>query len=254
MRSNLGIIASAFQDTVLPLPASLVARWDAADYTSGQTWSNSTGDTGYDLYLGADGTTSTDDPTFNSGPPANWSFSGSQFFRLKGSNTPLLESWVNTASKGALACCIRTNSSPPTIIGGLLGTYTSGTDGYRVLLENNLLLWQVRGGATLIFNHTLSFTTLTGNKDYLFIVSFDGSVGVDMCLQGGTLTNIGGAYSSTSGNTPGLPLEIASDGSANRLVNGTLMYGTMLFNDVLSQDDVTIIKNWYETTYGITLS
>jgi hypothetical protein len=75
----------------------------ASSYTSGQTWTDMTGQ-GNDFYRGATASATTDDPTHNGTPGAlssneYFSFDGGDYFRLTQSNP----SWVNDMHKNNAA-------------------------------------------------------------------------------------------------------------------------------------------------------
>lgn len=85
----------------LGLTGNLQLCLDAGDrlsYDSGQSWLDRSGN-GYDFFLGADGTASATDPTFNSvgdlGRKAYWSCDGGDYFTYDSAN----EAWMNRLHK-----------------------------------------------------------------------------------------------------------------------------------------------------------
>lgn len=103
---------------------------DAASYSSGQKWLDRTAG-GYDFFVGADGSATASDPTFNGAagtPQAYWSFDGGDYFRYDAAN----ETWMKNIHKDNaaytfVAWLYHVTGSNNIVIGNNGGAAGSGT-------------------------------------------------------------------------------------------------------------------------------
>lgn len=173
--------------TVFDLDATYEASYSTT--VDDQKWRNvipfpadSASATDYDFFLGADGTSSTDDPTFNGSVGDNaafWTFDGGDFFDLvTGSNTTLLdELHITTAGADFWVACAFNKSDATWADAIYFSTRAvSGTSADGVTLEldsNEVLQFVQRGNSATITNNSSSPSSPSG--DHLFIMSYSHS-------------------------------------------------------------------------------
>lgn len=139
---------------------------DANSYTSGQKWLDTSGN-GYDFFLGVDGSSSGDDPTFNGvagGLSADeyFSFDGGDYFTYDAAN----ETWMNDMHKnGHATTVVALAFLPSTGNGTILGSAASASEiGMRFTMHSSgrSLQWEADDGVPTGVGHEASILTDPG--------------------------------------------------------------------------------------------
>lgn len=168
----------------------------AASYASGQKWLDLTAN-GVDLFRGADGSSSTDDPTFNGtagglSSSEYWSFDGADFFRYDTSN----ETWMNNIHKNNAKYSFLMAIYPQNAgLDGLIGTNGGGgTDnGFYFAFTSGKLTFRVNKDPSGAALQSPATDDVTSTGDWHIIgLSVDEAVG-----SGGAFFYEDGAYKQT---------------------------------------------------------
>lgn len=246
---------SVLDSTVFDLDATQSDSYSG----SGQTWANLTSSpadgesqTAYDFFLGADGTSSTDDPTYTgSGQSAYFSHDGGDFFQLAGGNTTLING-VHKTTGGTAATFIYTFSSAAGN-SSLFGTGDgNGADGFQVLeLDGTRLsLFQYDGSG----NERVDDTEL-GTGDILLAVALDTTNGIIKIAQNAsTFTDLSGSFVPlATTNNATAPFKIgSSDDSSLPVPNGWKTYSFAAFNKILTDEELASTISHLEERHGRT--
>lgn len=178
--------SSSYLDGVLASTCFDVDATIAASYGgSGQTWANliaspadGAAQTAYDFYLGANGTATTDDPTFTGtagNAAAYFSLDGGDYFKLKGANPTLLNNLHKTTSGNAWWLAFAFQTGPSITQDTFFATADASFDhGIEMRIEGSprkLVLRQFNGTSTAAFTPTSEVSA--ASTDYLVIFSYD---------------------------------------------------------------------------------
>lgn len=271
--TSIGVYSAAggADTTMQDVIASAVADLDATKLSSysgsGQTWSNiieapadSESQTAYDFFLGADGTSSTDDPTFTGSAGdsgAYFSHDGSDMFKIKNGNTSLIAGLHrdNGGSPWWFAIAFRTPSSISgfSALFGTSGTGGSGSNSLEFLAGtvNSIRVNVTRGGSFTSNNFGAGLSTST---DYLVIISGDPTVSDDLTVwvntsTGTTDTDMNASTSSTD-TTHSADIGSRGGGGGLTLENGYRVYGVSIGNEYIDDTKAGLIIAEYEARHN----
>ncbi len=253
----------AFRDAKIPFSTVLTSlgltsglklcldAGDAASYTSGQSWLDRSGN-GYDFFRGANGTATTDDPTFNGsagGLSVNefFSFDGGDFFRYDTTN----ETWMNNLHKdgarytiiGWINILSSANAQPVLANGQGLSTTVgiefgaSNTNTLRLRIGNG-------GGAFALTTETAA--TLSFGTWIMVSATVDEAAGTGFLGVDTTFTTFTSTYTSPSASNAPQTMEIGARANAANgiFVNGSKIAAVMVWEGVaLTQAQVAAIYN-----------
>lgn len=266
-----GLIASACMD---------ITTADSSSYSgAGQTWANliaapadGSAQTAYDFWRGADGSGTGSDPTFNGTPgtgAAFFSMDGGDYFTIKAGNTPLLRDAHKTTGglpwTIAMVAKITTRSSG-TFPNLLFGTGGGNLVNHGMALKNGLFSTNV---------NKISFDVAEGTyvaaADYATIPNISDSTYKLLVFTYVPTTRTSKSYSNsnvpytqtvsfyTDTTDASSPLQLfaggagASDSSLPPVLTGSQVKSVALFNAVLTDSQVAVLKTFYESRHGIIL-
>lgn len=212
---------------------------DAASYSSGQTWSDISGQ-GNDFYCGATSGSSTDDPTYvgTSGDLAGstyWSFDSGDFFTLaSGSNPTFLRDMHKAAAKGTVASWVWPASFASNQ--GIIGTSAANTanHGFEIRIPTNGQPNLVtRAGGTVPINKSTA-TALTAAAWNFVGMSFDeaGGAAASAWVINGKAEAFNGAATSPSSTNASYPVQIGASGNGATAMVATGRIGLVAVWDV----------------------
>lgn len=222
---------------------------DAASYTSGQKWLDTSGG-GYDFFLGADVSATATDPTFNGAAGGRssseyWSFDGGDYFTYDTTN----ESWMNNLHKsGAVFGCAAWVYSKTVGAANdqlLLTTLVNtGTDtGIRLHLApsgSGAINFQARNdGADVCTIGSGTEGLLVSNDVWSFVAcKVTASTGAALYQVNATQVAEGvpEAYSSPSSGSATTALKIGSTGSGTHFASGTRLSGLSVWEGTAPSD------------------
>ena len=220
--------------TDLSLTTNLQLCLDAGDgdsYTSGNKWLDVSGN-GHDFFLGSDGATASEKPTFNgtvNGVSANeyWSFDGGDFFRLENANP----AWVDNLHQDTAVLSVLA------IIGNSIhggGGAICGTSGFSN--ANNGMIFLKSGSGTTIFQNTvggLGGTVQSQNAigkmtddDVLNSIAFAldddaGGTASRFVFNGVEDSTFDGSFGTPNAGAATYKMEIAAGGNAQKILEST---------------------------------
>jgi hypothetical protein len=229
---------------------------DGSSYTSGTKWLDVAG-SGYDFFLGSDGTSS-NDPTFvgaGGWRQSYWSFNGSQYFTYDTTN----ETWMQNLHKNNAALTILAISYATTVNGGICGTGQGAnnrigitfTDSPSFLVGNNSGTYALTAFAD---------STSTTNTWHMIAVSLNEATGA----SGGFFYRDGGyaqvsssdtwnsTYTSPSVSSASSTMQIAAMGSAiGPIVSGGRLACIAIWNTFLTKANLDSIWSLMRGRFGI---
>jgi hypothetical protein len=243
--------------TALSLTTNLKLVLDAGDassYTSGQKWLDRSGG-GYDFFLGADGSATASDPTYNGTAGGQsgseyWSFDGGDYFTYDSVN----ETWMDALHKdnAVFSFAVWTYVKDPGVdAAGLFRTARPALDTgiavYYAGSANTRMLMTVTNGGANVFSLA---PTVDLNKDAWNFIS--GSINE---TGNASLLNINGTgvsgtatYSSPAAGGATATLSVASQSALSGLPSGARLASVALWQGTaLSAGNLTSI---YVTTRG----
>ncbi len=257
-------ISTIIASSVMDLDATISASYPG----TGQTWSNlvpapadGSAKTAYDYFLGASGTPTTDDPTFNGTagvPSAYWSFDGADYFKIKsGTNTTFLNSLHKTTggSDWWMACPCRFPALGANI-STFFSTRTSG-NGLNVGSVTNagsayLRLLQASAGSTAVADSSTEaiFTAYATNN--LVVISYNNATStVAWAVNSNTFTTETLTYVVTT--TDAVAMLIGATAVPNQMfINGSFMYGFSMGNEYLNNTKLAMIRSFYQRRHART--
>lgn len=216
---------------------------DSSSYSSGQKWLDLSGN-GYDFFLGADGTATTDDPTFN-GTAGDlkrtnyWSFDGGDVFTYDTTN----ETWMDNMHKSGASYTIAGWFYTGTVADEhwLWGTGSATTGVALRVFSGGAARINIYNGASSIKEITTS-DTMSDEAWHFFALSYTDGAGAFFYLDGnymqvasadtfdGSLSGAATGSASTMeiGGRPG-------SGSPDKLLNGDRVAGFMAWSTNLSK-------------------
>lgn len=236
--------------TNLGLTSGLELCLDPSDpdsYTSGQTWADQSGND-YDFFLGANGSATSTDPTFNGSAgdaDAYWSFDGGDYFSGSVSNP----TWVENIHKDNAIFTMATWFHAPSDNFSFAGTASnsSGTVGFRWFcsVDQAIIFNQQNGSA---FNPMSSAATFSLNAWEFAAVSVNEATGAGIFAVNGTTETFSSTYSSPSASSALSTLLLASRGGPGAFFPNTSRMGSFLaWSSALSEAELLSI---YEATRG----
>lgn len=246
--------------TDLNLGANLEFSLDAGDgnsYTSGQKWLDLSGNN-YDFFLGADGTSSTDDPTFNG---TSDGLSASEYFSYDGGdfnqNENTNPAWITNAHKDSSAFSLATwvyrvtdvNNEHP-----LIGTATGASDvGFLFDYgrgEEGQIAIVVFNGATPALDKRSPMKLKVSAWNFCG-VSVDEASGSGFLYLNGSADSFTSTYLSPSASSATKTLSIGGFQGAGVVPSGTRFAGAMGWSKNLTTGDFDNIWSNTRERFGI---
>lgn len=253
---------------VSEFPASVIFDLDAtqaASFTSGQTWANliaspadGESQTAYDFFLGIDGSSSSDDPTFTGSAGdsgAYFEMDGGDFFALKsGANTTFLED-IHKTTGGSdfwFAFAWRT----PIDDGGSSGLFTTQDgivdNGLRVQRDASETLSLVQANGSGVVTVT-SAADPDPQINVLLIMSHSHSANQTRIWYDSTTAEESSHTFGTTTTDATLAAKIGvRNGTSGIIESGTRIYAVSGGNAYLDDDDATTIANLYGARHSRT--
>ena len=266
-----GLIASACMD---------LTTADTSSYSgSGQTWANliavpadGSTQTAYDFYLGANGSVTSSDPTFNGTPgtgAAYFSMDGGDYFTIAAGNTPLLRDAHKTTGglpwSIAMVTKITTRSSGtnPNLIFGTGGA-TAANHGMAVkngLFSSNVnkISFDTANGSFVAAGDYTTIPNISTSTYKLLVFTYTPTTRVSKSYSNSSVpyTVTVSSYTDTTDATNPLQLFAGGSGTSDAtlppVLNGSQVQSVAIFNSVLTDSQVTVLKTFYQTRHGIIL-
>ena len=237
----------------LNLTSNLVLCLDATDAASypgsGQTWSDMSGQ-GNDFYLGAGNTATTDDPTFNSTPPKNFSCDGGDYFTLTVANP----TWVKNVSKDNAAVTLGIWANIATSMAFFGDQVTNDNSvGFGWRASSTTQAFRVGDGSA----QPLAVTSATtvgplASTNAFYAVVINEAAGTGFFLRNLVTDSFTSTYSSPSASDAGTALQIGARG-ANRTptATGSVFYVIVAWSAALSGTQLFSFYQATRTLFGI---
>lgn len=230
---------------------------DASSYTSGQSWLDRSGN-GQDFFLGADGSATATDPTFNGVAGAlssaeYFSVDGGDYFRYDTSNP----SWVDAMHKDnalfSFACWAMPQGAAANGLFGTPGNNASNI-GVQFLVNpaNGNVTFQVANGTgSLALNAATNLGGVAGAWQF-FALSVN-EAGNVIRYRNGTSASSSGAYTSPSAAAATNVLEIGAMGNGQAPIANTGRIAQAMFwgGVALSLANLNAIFNATRGRYGV---
>lgn len=244
---------ASYLDSVV---ASVCCDLDGAFYTSGQTWENQiespadgAAQTDYDFYLGADGSASTDDPTFDTD---KFTFDGGDHFQIVSGNTPLLDDWHHNASGSdwwiAMAFQLNSVTGQQFLFATNYGAVAA--DGAHIRANGTDVRLVLNDDGT-IDNQVIESAALSTGTDYLLIVSADKSTGSVRSWLNTTTASSHTYTFQTAGSASHAAARIGKDtNNTNPIANGGIAYHFSAGNEYLDNTKAAAIFAHLEARHG----
>ncbi len=231
----------------------------AASYASGQTWADLTAN-GNDVFRGADGSASSDDPTHN-GTPGDlssgeyWSVDAADFFRLvAGSNPTSVEDMHKNNADFTVAAFVYVQGAAT--LQGIFGTAADNTGNVGVqfiLNSSEQPTLEVVNGSGFSLSKTWASAISTGAW-HMLAVSLDeaaGGTGSFFFVDNSTST-FDGTYSSPSASAATYKAEIGAAGNAVKpLANTSRIGGLFVWSESLTTGQMTSVWNATKGRFGL---
>lgn len=258
-RDLLSIIQSASADTGLEF---CLDAGSALSFTSGQKWLDLTGN-GFDFFLGADGSSGSDDPTFTgtAGDLSSgeyFAFDGGDIFRYDAAN----ETAFNDVHKddATTTFLIAVYMPDPLAAGAFFGTGFGAVDVGFVFTYNGAAIgYQVLNGSGSVALNTQFDDTPNAGGWNVVAVSVDEAGGaVSFGYLNGSYNQVSAsdtfnaAYTSPSSSSATDTLEIGARGDGNqKLPNGARIGAAAMWSRALSKAELDDIYTPLATRYGL---
>jgi hypothetical protein len=230
---------------------------------TGQTWANlvespadGANQTDFDVYLGADGTASTEDPTFTSGSPDHFLHDGGDYFIGKNSPPGIINDMHKTTSGNAWWSLIAAKTAS-TVEGTdfLLQTYNGDTESTGIMIQydgdSKIQVMQKVDNTNVT---QLSTATISPSTDTVIIVSYDKDTDkMRFWINGGTAEEYTVIFNTTTTDAqqPAAAFMAANsgvlcvpDGWQTRTIAGG--------NSFLTDSDVSSLITELNTRHGVT--
>jgi hypothetical protein len=220
---------------------------DGASYTSGQKWLDTAG-AGYDFFLGVDGSSAADDPTFN-GTPGNltnneyWSSDGGDFFRYDSAN----ETWMDNLHKDNATLTLVFWAYLPSIgtttyLTGTSGANVGGTGVFCNVRTTGVLRFTQANGVS---NFPFDSTALAVAGWNFLAVSIDEAVPSEIIQVNGTQDTLATAYLVPSAAAASFNMEVASPGNATFPFPANCRIGAvMMWDRALSASELMLLYQY----------
>ncbi len=255
---NIAINALFPANSVFDLDATI-----AASYSSGQLWKNlitspadGAAQSAYDFYLGANNSTSTDDPTFTGtagNPNAYFACDGGDYFTLAGvvSNAPTINTMHQRLPHSLIMCLYHDEASATT-----QSFFTSGNSSD----STNVCLSYKCGSSQFFYRQRLLTGVVNGTRSSVSgssagnkIIIFSYNPATDSVISwlntsSGTTTSV--VFTSTSLTQTGSAPKIGAVGAGlDTFINGTKIYSCALLNSTITDSDAAKIIKFYNNRH-----
>lgn len=230
---------------------------DAASYTSGQVWTDRSGN-GYNFNRGSGSGSDAADPTFNGSAGGDssseyWSFDGGDYFTLGQANP----AWVNNIHKNnaaaTLACWIYIAST--TNVQYVMGDYSSSSDPmfeFSVNQTGNRLSLFVNNGSSTVANIVTTSISVPEGQWFFAALSIDEAAGSFLFQINGSQETVSATYSSPSSSNAGNVVKIGADGDGvGPLESGARLAAYMAWSTALSSGSLTALYNATKSKFGL---
>lgn len=196
----------------------LLDATDDASYSSGQKWLDRSGG-GYDFFVGADGSATSTDPTFNGQagtPQAYWSFDGGDYFRYDSAN----ETWMQNIHKDnakytMLAWLYAVTGSNNIVLGNNGGTSGNGIGfHFGTPSTNNVTMRAANGVGSEALNKNSVATVNNGAWNFI-AASVDEGTGFGAFQCNATKETFTSTYNTPSAGSASYTTEVGARGNAN---------------------------------------
>lgn len=228
---------------------------DAASYDgSSQSWLDRSGN-GYDFFLGAGGTATASDPTFNGtagglSSAEYFSFDGGDYFTYDTTN----ETWMQFHKDNAIFSYMGWWYFADSASGrGIFGNFLNPGQGLRFGLTSAELYDVVqRNGSANDVVYTSSFTAPTGAWTFVALyINEAGGAGASFIQQNATVETFDAAYSSPTASNASTTLQIGSYGGAvNPQPNGS-RHAISVWRDTLTQGEAMSFYHATRRRFGV---
>lgn len=193
---------------------------DAASYTSGQSWLDTSGN-GYDFFRGTTSGSAADDPTFNGAAGAKstneyWSFDGGDLFRYDSTNETWMQNIHKDNAKYTFVAWIYAVTGVNNIVAGNNGG-TSGTGTgfhFGTPSTNNVTMRAANGVGSEALNKN-SVATVTNGAWNFIAASVDEATGTGYFQCNGTQETFSSTYNTPSSGNASFTTEIGARGNGN---------------------------------------
>ena len=257
---NTNTIDSIIASVCCDIDATLSASYGG----SGQTWANmisspsdGAAQADYDLFLGADGSSDTDDPSFvgiANDPAALFDYDGGDFNVTKvaaASHPPTYKNAHKTTGGGdaTFAMVMKTGDSDPGN-NGLFGNASGGVD--------NGLFIQITGAGALRFSQcngsscvgTGDLTTLSANTLHLIVMAYESNTGNVRFWVNNKTKSTSSLTPGTTTTDPGSKWSIAAIESVIVLKAGSHVIHYSVYDDFLDDADVGDLVDLLESRHN----
>lgn len=254
--SSIDVLDSVISSVCCDLDATISDSYGG----SGQTWANliaspadGAAQTGYDFFLGADGSSSTDDPAFTGSAgdsAAFFAMDGGDRFKSKAiTNTVAMKNAHRTDVSGTWVAMAMLPKSAAHWWGN---NHSGGTAGVRLTgSTGNLSTFFESNGSTLL---TLSnIIDHDNNTDVLFILSWDGTSTTNnmrLWINSTTKSEVSGTFKTSTSSSA---IEWGIGGTQNgfsEMVNTSKVYHFSMGNAFIDDADAAIIFTHLEARHN----
>lgn len=265
------VSGAAYMDSIIAssccdIDATIEDSYDG----SSQDWLNliaspadGAGQADYDFFLGADGTSSTDDPLFTGtagDDAAYFEMDGGDHFNLQAATNPLTLQKANRKTGGS-PCTIGISFRTPTAITSPVHMFSTSSAfaNYGFAIEMNFDgSWALKQYDSVLASSTWQFFglfTLTASTDYTLFMALD----LENTNTVKVWVNKTAPYSviatpKASASDATVPAKISKKASSTggEMENTTRVYGTYIFNTVLTDAEVLDAVDLLETRHART--
>jgi len=197
----------------------------------------------YNFYLGVDGATGSDDPTFTGTPgtpSAYFAFDGDDTMVPVGGNTAYLNNLPKTTGGGLpVTMALAFRAVDETSLRAYMGGYVSNQPQVRLLCASNEQIRLSQGDGSAAANS--STRTLTPGTDYVLIFTLDAAGNWQSWLNG---TKTSGSMSLISNITDSGPFRIMHSAG-----NGMRLYAASLYNTALNDAQAALLRDIYRARH-----
>ncbi len=229
---------------------------DLASYVSGQSWLDRSGG-GYDFFLGADGSATATDPTFNGVPGRR---SSGEYFSLDGGDyftyDSASETWMDALHKDNAAFTLATwvnVTGDSDLVGSNGNTLTNSGIRLQDITSQGKIFFRVANATGVTALDITTGVLGTANSVWQFIVW-----SMDEATPGGhirvnlTTTNLSSAYTAPSALAATFPLQLGADGNAGgKMAAGSAMALFMAWSVSLSLAQTNSIFQATRGRFGV---
>lgn len=225
---------------------------DSDSYTSGQSWLDRSGN-GYDFFLGATNSVTTDDPTFNGtagrrSSSEYFSFDGGDIFQYDSAN----ETWMNNLHKDNAKFTLVGMFYLPdtTTTQGLFSTArgNNADTGFSTYVAGTAVGFNVRTGSASAIS-AVNVTTLPTSSAWNFIgLTVDEAAGTGFWCVNGSEDTFTSTYTSPSSGSATGTLRIGSRRTDSLLVSGSRIASAAMWEGVAI--DASQMRALFQATRG----